>query len=109
MSKKIFSLVFYSGVVLVCILFLPALIFPKSIVIYGGKILGKWSKFCLKFFLSTEISIIGKENILSNKKFFIACTHQSAFETFYLQAVFSGPKFILKMQYVLELMLLWFN
>ena len=67
MSKKIFSLVFYSGVVLVCILFLPALIFPKSIVIYGGKILGKWSKFCLKFFLSTEISIIGKENILSNK------------------------------------------
>ena len=72
MSKKKFSLIFYSGVVLVCILFLPALILPKSIVIYGGKILGKWSKLCLKFFLSTEINIIGKENILSNKKFFIA-------------------------------------
>ena len=100
MSKKKFSLIFYSGVVLVCILFLPALILPKSIVIYGGKILGKWSKLCLKFFLSTEINIIGKENILSNKKFFIACTHQSAFETFYLQAVFSGPKFILKKELI---------
>ena len=100
MSKKNFSLIFYSGVVLVCILFLPALILPKSIVIYGGKILGKWSKLCLKFFLSTEINIIGKENILSNKKFFIACTHQSAFETFYLQAVFSGPKFILKKELI---------
>ena len=100
MSKKKFSLIFYSGVVLVCILFLPALILPKSIVIYGGKILGKWSKLCLKFFLLTEINIIGKENILSNKKFFIACTHQSAFETFYLQAVFNGPKFILKKELI---------
>ena len=100
MSKKKFSLIFYSGVVLVCILFLTALILPKSIGIYGGKILGKWSKLCLKFFLSTEINIIGKENILSNKKFFIACTHQSAFETFYLQAVFSGPKFILKKELI---------
>ena len=95
-EKKIFSIVFYSGVILVCIIFLPSLIMPKSIVIFGGKILGYWSKFCLKFFLSTKINIIGKENILNNEKFFIACTHQSAFETFYLQALFKGPKFILK-------------
>ena len=100
MSKKIFSIIFYSGVILVCILFLPSLVMPKKITIFGGKLLGHWSKFCLKFFLSAEIRLVGKENILDNEKFFIACTHQSAFETFYLQAIFKGPKFILKKELV---------
>ena len=64
------------------------------------KILGHWSRLCLKLFLSTKIEIIGKENILNSEKFFIACTHQSAFETFYLQAIFKGPKFILKKELI---------
>ena len=54
MSKKLFSIIFYSGVVLVCIIFLPALIMPKNISIFGGKLLGHWSKFCVKFFLSAK-------------------------------------------------------
>ena len=100
MTKKLFSIFFYSGVILVCIIFLPSLFMPKNIAIFGGKILGHWSKFCLKLFLSTKIEIIGKENILNSEKFFIACTHQSAFETFYLQAIFKGPKFILKKELI---------
>ena len=100
MTKKLFSIFFYSGVILVCIIFLPSLFMPKNIAIFGGKILGHWSKFCLKLFLSTKIEIIGKENILDSEKFFIACTHQSAFETFYLQAIFKGPKFILKKELI---------
>ena len=100
MTKKLFSIFFYSGVILVCIVFLPSLLMPKNITIFGGKILGHWSKFCLKLFLSTKIEIIGEENILNSEKFFIACTHQSAFETFYLQAIFKGPKFILKKELI---------
>ncbi len=100
MTKKLFSIFFYSGVILVCIVFLPSLLMPKNIAIFGGKILGHWSKFCLKLFLSTKIEIIGKENILNSEKFFIACTHQSAFETFYLQAIFKAPKFILKKELI---------
>ena len=100
MSKKTFSIIFYSGVAFVCIIFLPSLIMPKSISVFGGKLLGHWSKFCVKFFLSTNIKIIGKENISNNENFFIACTHQSAFETFYLQAIFKGPKFILKKELI---------
>ena len=100
MSKTFFSIIFYSGVVLVLIIFLPSLMMPKSISIFGGKILGYWSKFCVNFFLSANVKIIGKENILSKEKFFIACTHQSAFETFYLQAIFKGPKFILKKELI---------
>ena len=58
--------------------------------------MGYWSKFCLEFFLSTKIVIKGKENLISNEKFFIACSHQSMFETFYLQTLFNSPIFILK-------------
>ena len=100
MSKTSFSIIFYSGVILVLIIFLPSLMMPKSISIFGGKILGYWSKFCVKFFLSAKVKIIGEENILNNERFFIACTHQSAFETFYLQAIFKGPKFILKKELI---------
>ena len=100
MSKTLFSIIFYSVVILVLVIFLPSLIMPRSISIFGGKILGYWSEFCVKFFLSANIKIIGEENILDNEKFFIACTHQSAFETFYLQSIFRGPKFILKKELI---------
>ena len=46
--------------------------------------MGFWTVFCLKIFLSTKIIIKGKENIINNEKFFIAASHQSMFETFYL-------------------------
>ncbi len=71
-------------------------IFPQKITLYGGKILGFWSKFCLEIFLSTKVIVKGKENILSNEKFFIASAHQSQFETFFLQSLFNSPVFILK-------------
>ena len=58
--------------------------------------MGHWAKFCLKIFLSVKINIIGIENIINNEKFFIACSHQSMFETFFLQTIFNSPIFILK-------------
>ena len=58
--------------------------------------MGYWAGFCLKFFLSTRIVIKGQENIINNEKFFIAASHQSMFETFYLQTIFNSPVFILK-------------
>ena len=58
--------------------------------------MGQWSAICLRIFLSTKIIIKGKENIIANEKFFIASSHQSMFETFYLQTIFNSPRFILK-------------
>ena len=58
--------------------------------------MGHWSATCLKYFLSTKIIIKGKENIIKNEKFFIASSHQSMFETFFLQTIFNSPVFILK-------------
>ena len=95
-KKTLFLFFFYFGTIIVCIFFLPALILPQKITIYGGKILGFWSKFCLEIFLSTKVIVKGKEKILNNEKFFIASAHQSQFETFFLQSLFNSPVFILK-------------
>ena len=92
----IFSISFFTGIIIISLFFLPALFLPRRIVLYGGKLMGYWSGFCVKFFLSNQIEIKGKENLIKNKKFFIAASHQSMFETFYLQTIFKSPVFILK-------------
>ncbi len=92
----LFSVVFFSGIILISIIFIPALFLPQKIVIIGGKMMGYWSAFCLKKILLTEIILKGKENIVTEEKFFIASSHQSMFETFYLQTIFNSPIFILK-------------
>jgi len=94
--KIIFKFFFYTGVIAVFIIFLPALILPQKVVLVGGKILGYWIKFCLNLFLSVKVEIKGIENIPKNSNFFIASLHQSLFETFFLQAIFNYPVFILK-------------
>ena len=92
----LFSLFFFSGIIFISIIFLPTLIMPQKIVLFGGKLMGYWSKFCLNFILSTKIIIKGEENIIKNEKFFIVSSHQSMFETFFLQTIFNSPIFILK-------------
>tara|TARA_Y100000992_G_C21173325_1_gene447009 strand:- start:350 stop:934 length:585 start_codon:yes stop_codon:yes gene_type:complete len=70
--------------------------------------MGYWSSFCLRLFLSIKIVIKGKENIIQNKEFFIASSHQSMFETFYLQTIFKSPVFILKKELLLIPLFGWY-
>ena len=94
--KYLFLFFFFLGISLISIIFLPALFLPSKIVLFGGKLMGYWTGICLRIILSTKIIIKGKENIINNEKFFIASSHQSMFETFYLQTIFNSPIFILK-------------
>ena len=70
--------------------------------------MGYWTSFCLQFFLLTKIIIKGKENIIKNKKFFIAASHQSMFETFFLQTIFNSPVFILKKELLIIPIFGWY-
>jgi len=92
----LFTVVFFLGIIFISIIFLPSLIMPPIVTLMGGKIMGYWAKYCLRIFLSVKINIIGRENIVDGEKFFIACSHQSMFETFFLQTIFNSPIFILK-------------
>jgi len=104
----LFSLFFFSGIIFISIIFLPSIFLPKKIVLFGGKIMGYWTVFCLKIFLSTKIILKGKENIIKHKKFFIAASHQSMFETFFLQTVFNSPVFILKKELLMIPIFGWY-
>ena len=104
----IFSIFFFSGIIIISLVFLPAFFLPQKIVLIGGKLMGYWTSFCLKIFLSTKIVIKGKENIINNEKFFIASSHQSMFETFYLQTIFNSPVFILKKELLLIPIFGWY-
>ena len=70
--------------------------------------MGHWSAFCLRTFLSTKIIIKGKENIIKDKKFFIASSHQSMFETFFLQTIYNSPVFILKKELLMLPIFGWY-
>ena len=91
-----FSTFFFTGIIFISIVFLPSLLMPQRFVIFGGKLMGYWTEICLKIFLSTNITVKGKENMIKENKFFIAASHQSMFETFFLQTIFKSPVFILK-------------
>ncbi len=94
--NSLFSVFFFMGIIIISILFLPALFLPREVTLVGGKLMGYWTGFCLRIFLKVKIIIKGKENIIVDKKFFIAASHQSMFETFFLQTIFNSPVFILK-------------
>ena len=104
----LFTLFFFIGIIFISLIFLPAIFLPKKIVLFGGKIMGYWTSFCLQFFLSTKIVIKGKENIINNRKFFIAASHQSMFETFFLQTIFNSPVFILKKELLMIPIFGWY-
>ena len=104
----LFSTLFFTGIIFISIIFLPSFFLPKNVVLLGGKLMGYWSSFCLRFVLSVKISIKGKENIIKNEKFFIAASHQSMFETFYLQTIFNSPVFILKKELLLIPIFGWY-
>ena len=104
----LFSLLFFTGIILISIIFLPSFFLPKKIVLFGGKLMGYWAGFCLKFILSVKISIKGRENIINKDKFFIAASHQSMFETFYLQTIFKSPVFILKKELLIIPIFGWY-
>ena len=106
--NSIFSFFFFTGIVAISIIFLPSFFLPQNVVLFGGKLMGYWTSFCLKFFLSTKIIIKGKENIIKDEKFFIASSHQSMFETFYLQTIFNSPVFILKKELLLIPIFGWY-
>ena len=103
-----FSIIFFSGIILISLIFLPTLLLPQNFVLIGGRLMGHWASFCLKSILLIRIKILGKENIITDEKFFIAASHQSMFETFYLQTIFNSPVFILKKELMLIPIFGWY-
>ena len=96
LRSLLFNTFLYMGIISVFIIALPTLLLPPRFALFFGKFLGHYVIIILKIFLNTEVKIIGKHNIPTDEKYFVASAHQSMFETFALQAVLHYPVFILK-------------
>ena len=96
LRSLLFNLFFYTGIVVVFIIALPALILPPKITLIFGKFLGHYVVFIVRIFLNTKVEFKGIEKIPKTEKYFVACAHQSMFETFALQSILDYPVFILK-------------
>ena len=96
LRSLLFNLFLYTGIVVVFLIALPALFLPPKITLLFGKFLGHYVVFVVRIFLNTQVEFKGVENIPKNEKYFVACAHQSMFETFALQSVLDYPVFILK-------------
>ena len=108
LKNLIFSIIFFSGIIFISVVFLPTLVMPQAFVLRGGRLMGHWAGYCLRTILSVNIKVLGNENIIKDKKFFIAASHQSMFETFYLQTIFNSPIFILKKELLLIPIFGWY-
>ena len=42
----LFSIFFFSGIILISIIFLPALILPQKFTLFGGTLMGYWAAIC---------------------------------------------------------------
>ena len=96
LRSLIFSIFLYLGIVAIFLIAIPSLILPSKFTLFFGKLLGHYVVFSVRFFLNTKVYFKGMENIPKIEKYFIACAHQSMFETFALQSVLNYPIFILK-------------
>ena len=92
----LFTILFYSTLVLVFVLAVPTLILPSKASLVCGKILAHIIIFLLRFILGVKVTFSGVENLKKNERFFVASAHQSLLETFILQAPLQYPIFILK-------------
>ncbi len=96
LRSLIFNIFLYLGIITVFITAIPTLLLPSKFTLFCGKLLGHYVVFCVRFFLNSKVYFKGIENIPKNEKYFVACAHQSMFETFALQSVLNYPIFILK-------------
>ena len=96
LRSLLFNFFLYTGIIAVFIFAIPTLLMPSKFASLFGKFLGHYVIFIVKFLLNTKVEFKGIENLTNNRKYFVACAHQSMFETFALQSVLPYPVFILK-------------
>lgn len=96
----LFNTLFYSTTVLISLVFLPALLFPKPVVIWVARFWGHVSLFLARWVCGIRLEVRGRENLLNPPAIF-ASKHQSAFDTIVLNALLQKPVYVLKRELLL--------
>ena len=91
----VFNVAFYLNLLVWMLIFLPALLMPRKVLIRAAQAWGTSSVWLLKVLVGMRVEIRGRERIPPGG-LLVAAKHQSFLETFALLPLVDDPAFILK-------------
>ncbi len=94
----IFNILFYGWTAISCILLLPTLLFPRTVVLAGTRTYLFFVLLFEKYIMGLTYEVRGKEFLPKSGIYIVAAKHQSAYETLKLHALFGDPTIILKQE-----------
>lgn len=92
----IFNLIYYPTTALLCFLYLPFLLTPRSWLCVMVELYVKIVHFLEKHILQLDFEIRGLEHVPKDQAFIVAAKHQSAYETLKLHILFKDPAIVIK-------------
>lgn len=95
-----FNIFFYGFTAFCCLIFLPALLFPRPVIIAVTKFYLKGVVLIEKYILDLTYEIRGKEHLPDQGTYIVASKHQSAYETLKLHYLFHDPTIVLKRELI---------
>ena len=91
-----FNIFFYAFTTLVCLVFLPALLFPRNVILFVTRFYLKGVELIEKYILGLTYEVRGLEFLPKSGTYIVAAKHQSAYETLKLHHLFGDPTIVLK-------------
>ncbi|PPR78232.1 MAG: hypothetical protein CFH01_01105 [Alphaproteobacteria bacterium MarineAlpha2_Bin1] len=95
MKKILFIILFWSWSIVINILFIPSLVLPRKVVVFGQKTWAVGIMYLLRKILNLTYAIEGKE-LLPVKPYIIAIKHQSMWDTIILHLIDKDPAIVMK-------------
>ncbi len=96
LRSLIFNILFYAFTALCCIIFIPILLLPRSIILAVTRFYLCGVSLLEKYIIGLTFEVRGTEFLPKDKSYIVAAKHQSAYETLKLHALFGDPTIILK-------------
>jgi len=94
----IFNILFYAFTIFCCLFFLPALLFPRRVIMAVTRFWLKGVEILERVILNLRYEVRGAEHLPSAGTYIVAAKHQSTYETFKLHALFGDPTIVLKQE-----------
>jgi 1-acyl-sn-glycerol-3-phosphate acyltransferase len=92
----LFNFFFYGFTAIACVILIPTLLMPRSIVLKGIHIYAKIVALIEKYILGLTYEIRGLEYKPTTGTYIVAAKHQSAYETLKVFHLFGDPTIVLK-------------
>jgi 1-acyl-sn-glycerol-3-phosphate acyltransferase len=107
LRSLLFNLCFYGWTAFLCILALPALLLPRSVLIFGGHFWARGTVALLRHIVGLRHQLRGVENRACGSAIY-ALKHQSAWETLLLPVLFQDPMIVLKRELIFLPLFGWY-